>query len=71
MSESRPEAGSARGDAEVIIAPDGSVMVFDLDARLLPMIEALSPDDPRTRAARAALELGRKSSSSDTESTPQ
>ena len=63
MSDRRPPGTSARGDAEIVIAPDGRVMIFDLDAELLPLAEALTPDDPRLRAARAALDAGHKSSS--------
>ncbi len=63
MSDRRPPDSSARGDAEIVIAPDGSVMIFDLDAGLLPLAEALTPHDPRLQAARAALDAGRKHSS--------
>ena len=55
MSDPKREDSSARGDAEIVIAPDGSVMIFDLDAGLLPAAEALSPGDPQLRAARQAL----------------
>ena len=64
MSDPRPEDSSARGDAEIIIAPDGSVMIFDLDARLLPAAEALSPGDPRLQAVRRALDARERPSPS-------
>ena len=63
MSNRRPPDSSARGDAEIVIAPDGRVMIFDLDAGLLPLAEAVTPGDPRLRTARAALDASRKRSS--------
>lgn len=59
MNDPRPANSSARGDAEIIIAPDGTVTVFDLDAGLLPAVEALAPGDPRVQAARRALDIPR------------
>ena len=55
MSDRRPPETSARGDAEILIAPDGRVMIFDLDAGLLPLAEALSPDDPRLARVRRTM----------------
>jgi len=55
MSERPGTARSARGDAEIIISPDGDVMIFDLDPKLLTAAEALNPADPRVRAARRSL----------------
>ena len=56
MSDPRPEDSSARGDAEFVIAPDGSVIVFDLDAGLLEAAEALSPGDARLEMMRSVLD---------------
>jgi hypothetical protein len=59
MSAKRPSERSAAGDAEIIISPQGEVMIFDLDRRLLRAAEALSPADPRVRAARRALDAAK------------
>ncbi len=56
MSERPDRARSARGDAEIIISPDGEVMIFDLDPKLLAAAEALNPADARVRAARRSLD---------------
>lgn len=56
MSDRPQSRRSARGDAEIIISPDGEVTIFDLDERLLRAAEALNPADPRLRRMRAALE---------------
>ncbi|MEA3403456.1 MAG: hypothetical protein U9R79_19595 [Armatimonadota bacterium] len=56
MSERPGRPRTARGDAEIIIAPDGEVIIFDLDRRLLRAAETLNPADPRLKAAREALD---------------
>ena len=56
MSEKRPTQPSTVGDAEIIISPEGEVIIFDLDKELLRAAEALSPGDPRLQAAREALQ---------------
>ena len=56
MSTKRPSELSAAGDAEIIISPDGEVIIFDLDKELLKAAEAFNPTDPRLRAARQALD---------------
>ena len=65
MSETPERPRSARGDAEIVISPEGDVMIFDLDPRLLAAAEALNPADPRVRAARAALARGRPTDDED------
>ena len=55
MSNPESPQRSARGDAEIVIAPDGSVIIFDLDLGLLPVAEALSPGDPTLARVREAL----------------
>ena len=56
MSNPESSQRSARGDAEIVIAPDGSVIIFDLDLGLLPAAEALSPGDPKLAHLRKALQ---------------
>ncbi len=58
MSGKRHAESSAVGDAEIIISPQGEVMIFDLDKELLKAMEAFNPQDPRVRAARHALDSG-------------
>jgi len=60
MSRKRPDESSAVGDAEIIISPEGEVIIFDLDKGLLKAAEALNPADPRVRAARWALDASRQ-----------
>ncbi len=60
MSRKRPDESSAVGDAEIIISPEGEVIIFDLDKGLLKAAEALNPADPRVRAARRALESAKQ-----------
>ena len=42
MSAKRPDESSAVGDAEIIISPEGEVIIFDLDKGLLKAAEALN-----------------------------
>jgi len=63
MRKKRRAESSAVGDAEIIISPEGEVMIFDLDKRLLKALEAFNPTDARVRTARAlmdAVERGEK-----------
>lgn len=60
MSEKRRVESSAVGDAEIIISPEGEVMIFDLDKELLKAVEAFNPTDPRLQAARALMDAAER-----------
>lgn len=60
MSAKRRDEPSAVGDAEIIISPDGEVMIFRLNRELLKAAEALNPTDLRAQVAREALEAAKR-----------